>query len=78
MSITNCSIERLDHLGIVAGVIKDLKIIELINDKLIIQSATPRFAKQISHKYANMNAPSVCRDLLENHDRKIAHSYGNL
>ena len=34
MSITNCSIERLDHLGIVAGVIKDLKIIELINDKL--------------------------------------------
>lgn len=41
----------------------------------IIQSATPRFAKQISHKYANMNAPSVCRDLLENHDRKIAHSY---
>jgi transposase len=34
MSITNCSIERLDHLGIVAGVIKDLKIIELIDDKL--------------------------------------------
>lgn len=41
----------------------------------IIQSATPRFAKQISHKYANMNAPSVCRDLSENHGRKIAHSY---
>jgi hypothetical protein len=34
MSITNCSIERLDHLGIVSGVIKDLKIIELIDDKL--------------------------------------------
>ena len=29
MSITNCSIERLDHLGIIAGVIKDLKMIEL-------------------------------------------------
>lgn len=34
MSITNCSIERLDHLGIVSGVIKDLKIIELIDEKL--------------------------------------------
>jgi transposase len=34
MTITNCSVERLDHLGIVAGVIKDLKIIELIDDNL--------------------------------------------
>ena len=34
MTITNCSVERLDHLGIVAGVIKDLKIIELIDEKL--------------------------------------------
>ena len=34
MSITNCSIERLDHLGIISGVIKDLKIIELIDEKL--------------------------------------------
>jgi len=34
MSITNCSVERLDHLGIVSGVIKDLKIIELIDEKL--------------------------------------------
>jgi transposase len=34
MSITNCSIERLDHLGIVSGVIKDLKIIELVDEKL--------------------------------------------
>ena len=34
MSITNCSIARLDHLGIVSGVIKDLKIIELIDEKL--------------------------------------------
>lgn len=41
----------------------------------IIQSATPRFAQQLSHKYANMNAPAVCRDLEENHHRKVAHSY---
>ncbi len=41
----------------------------------IIRSATPKFAQQISHKYSNMNAPAVCRDLEENHHRKIAHSY---
>ena len=41
----------------------------------IIRSATPKFAQQISHKYSNMNAPSVCRDLEENHHRTITHSY---
>lgn len=41
----------------------------------IIRGATPKFAQQISHKYSNMNAPSVCRDLEENHHRKVAHSY---
>jgi len=41
----------------------------------IIRSATPKFAQQISHKYAVMNAPSVCLDLEANHHRKIAHSY---
>lgn len=41
----------------------------------IIRNATPKFAQQISHKYAVMNAPSVCQDLKENHHRKIAHSY---
>ncbi|HIP82976.1 MAG TPA: ISKra4 family transposase [Desulfocapsa sulfexigens] len=41
----------------------------------IIRGATPRFAQQISHKYSTMNAPSVCRDLAENHHRQIAHSY---
>jgi hypothetical protein len=41
----------------------------------IIRTATPKFAQQISHKYSTMNAPSVCRDLLENHHRKISHSY---
>ena len=41
----------------------------------IIRSSTPKFAKQIAHKYANMNAPSVCQDLEENHHRKISHAY---
>ncbi len=41
----------------------------------IIRHATPKFAQQISHKYAVMNAPSVCLDLEANHHRKIAHSY---
>ena len=39
------------------------------------RGATPKFAQQISRKYCNMNAPFVCRDLEENHHRKIAHSY---
>ncbi len=41
----------------------------------IIQGATPRFAKILSHKYSNLTAPSVIDDLSENHDRKIAQSY---
>lgn len=41
----------------------------------IIRAATPRFAQQLAHKYANMNAPAVCSDLEDNHHRKIAHSY---
>ena len=47
----------------------------LENNAQIIRGATPKFAQQISHKYANMNAPAVCKDLKENHHRKIAHSY---
>ena len=41
----------------------------------IIRGATPRFAKMITHKYADLNAPSVCSDLEANHQRRIAHSY---
>jgi len=41
----------------------------------IIRGATPKFAKQIAHKYSTMNAPSVCRDLADNHHRSISHSY---
>lgn len=47
-----------------------------LDDKArIIRGSTPRFAQQISHKYSNMNATAVCRDLAENHNRVIAHSY---
>jgi hypothetical protein len=31
---TSYSIERLDHLGIISGIIKDLKIVELIDARL--------------------------------------------
>lgn len=41
----------------------------------IIRHATPRFAKQLSHKYAELNVNKVCKDLWENHGRKIAASY---
>lgn len=41
----------------------------------IIRHATPRFAKQLSHKYAEMNVNKVCKDLEENHRRRIAASY---
>ena len=34
INATNYSIERLDHLGIISGVIKDLKIVQLIDDWL--------------------------------------------
>ena len=47
-----------------------------LDDKArIIRGSTPKFAQQLSHKYSNMNATSVCRDLEENHHRKIAHCY---
>lgn len=41
----------------------------------IIRHATPRFAKQLSYKYAEMNVNKVCEDLVENHGRNIAASY---
>ncbi len=41
----------------------------------IIQGATPRFAKILSHKYSNLAAPCVIEDLVENHERTIAQSY---
>lgn len=41
----------------------------------ILGSATPRFAMQLSHKYAEFSAGRVCEDLLVCHGRKIAKSF---
>jgi hypothetical protein len=41
----------------------------------IIRGATPLFASQLSHKYAQLNVRAVQRDLEENHGRKVAASY---
>lgn len=41
----------------------------------IIRHATPRFAKPLAHKYAEMNVNRVCNDRLDNHGRQIAASY---
>jgi hypothetical protein len=41
----------------------------------IVLSATPMFAKQLSHKYADLGAGRVTFDLEENHGRSIARSY---
>jgi hypothetical protein len=41
----------------------------------IIRHATPRFAQQLSHKYAQNNVNAVCQDLWNNHRRQIAASY---
>ncbi|MBM3207531.1 MAG: DUF4277 domain-containing protein [Chlamydiae bacterium] len=31
---TRAEVERLDHLGVIAGVIKDLKLVEFIDDRI--------------------------------------------
>jgi hypothetical protein len=49
--------------------------VPLETDARIIQGATPRFAQILSHKYANLAAPSVIEDLAANHERKISLSY---
>jgi len=41
----------------------------------IIQAATPKFAKTLSHKISNLPAPSVVEDLADNHGRKVTQSY---
>jgi hypothetical protein len=41
----------------------------------IVRGATPLFASQISHKYAQLNARAVQRDLAQNHARAVAPSY---
>jgi hypothetical protein len=41
----------------------------------IVRGATPLFASQISHKYAQLNVRSVQTDLQQNHGRKVSTSY---
>ena len=41
----------------------------------IIVTSTPRFAKQISHKYAEMSSVRLVADLQENHGRTVQRSF---
>lgn len=41
----------------------------------IIHSATPKFAKMLSHKYSSMSAKDVLDDLDMNHSRNISKNY---
>ena len=40
----------------------------------IIRGATPRFASQLSHKYAQLNVRALQSDLEKNHGRQVATS----
>jgi hypothetical protein len=44
-------------------------------DARIIITSTPRFAKQISHKYAEMSSVRLVEDLRENHGREVHRSF---
>ena len=41
----------------------------------VVQGATPRFGKMLSHKYTNLAAPGVIEDLGDNHGRKVSIEY---
>src|SRR5580700_9759656 len=41
----------------------------------IIHSATPKFAKMLSHKYTSMSAKDALDDLSLNHGREISKRY---
>lgn len=41
----------------------------------ILHDSTPRFAKQVSSKYANLSANKVQRDFEENHSRRISKDF---
>jgi hypothetical protein len=47
----------------------------LDRDARIVTSSTPRFAKMIAHKYAEVGSGRVLIDLEENHGRKVARSF---
>jgi hypothetical protein len=44
-------------------------------DARIILTSTPRFAKQISHKYAEMSSVKLVTDLEENHGREVHRAF---
>jgi hypothetical protein len=44
-------------------------------DARIIITSTPRFAKQISHKYAEMSSVRLLEDLRENHGREVNRAF---
>ena len=41
----------------------------------IVVSSTPRFAKMVSHKYAEFGSSRVINDLVENHGRSVARCF---
>jgi hypothetical protein len=41
----------------------------------IVVSSTPKFAKMVSHKYAEFGSARVIKDLAENHGRKVARCF---
>ena len=47
----------------------------LERDARIVVTSTPRFAKQISHKFAENASTQTKKDLAENHNRDVARSY---
>lgn len=47
----------------------------LDRDARIVVSSTPRFARMVSHKYAEFGAARVLEDLSENHGRKVAKAF---
>jgi hypothetical protein len=47
----------------------------LDRDARIVVSSTPRFAKMVSHKYAEFGSARVIKDLAENHGRSVARCF---
>ena len=47
----------------------------LDQDARVVVSSTPRFARMITHKYADANAARVLEDLAQNHGRKVAKAF---
>jgi hypothetical protein len=41
----------------------------------IIITSTPKFAQQLSHKYAEMSSPKLVEDLQQNHGRSVTRSF---